>query len=144
MNADKVRARLAELRAVEAAGTPGPWRTGYLQRCCKMDHGPGVFHGRGVCNYEPDGWRVEPDHFGCYVSTVDGTVVVGSNDYGAMLSRQDAQSVAESRSALPALLAVAEAALAALSAYDHLAVIRRPPELEQMDALRDALEALGQ
>lgn len=108
MNPDKVRARLAALATRDADGTPGPWRTGRMDRRCTMNHA----HSRDVCDYQPVGWSDEAEYFGRYVSTAKGLEVVGGNDYGPMLSRDDARLVAEMRTALPALLAIAEATLA--------------------------------
>ena len=88
--------------------TPGPWRIGYPDLRCREDH---IHKGRPTCKYEIKGWHTE-NSFECYVSTLDGRQIVGSDDWGSILTPQDARLIA----AAPDLLAACKQAIAA---FEH-------------------------
>jgi hypothetical protein len=70
--------------------TPRPWRTGSTSLRCVKTH---AHTGRGDCDYTPQCWNDEPDYFGRFVSAVDGTEIIGSDDNGPVLSLDDARLI---------------------------------------------------
>lgn len=72
--------------------TPGPWRTGSPSfRCIK----PHKHMGEPGCEYTFQGWA-DDEYFGRFVSSESKQVeIVGSDEHGLILSREDALLIAD-------------------------------------------------
>lgn len=108
--------RLRALEALYQSATEGPWAVGQIivldvnsktRRCVYCDRGARLlkeFQENGVLKH----WHFTEDHWHNVVSMATGLEVVGQYDYedgGIASTPGDAAFIAESRTALPALLA---------------------------------------
>jgi len=101
---------LAEIKALNAARTPGKWIVGYYISKCVLDHSP---HGQGQC--DPRVWthvKNGPARHKICVEVPIGTphdeieIVAGSYDVdcGGIVNPQDAEFIARMSTAIPEMI----------------------------------------
>ena len=94
---------LDRLDALAQAATPGPWLQGMWSGICERpDHSP-PHPGPTECIYTQY-LRTYREVLG-YVSVAPDVTLIGGHDQGAWLAPPDAEFIAASRTALPALVA---------------------------------------
>jgi len=105
---------LAEIKALNAARTPGKWIVGYLISKCILDHFP---HGQGQCDYRVvEHVKTGSARHQIFVDVPIGTphaeveIIAGSYDVdcGGVVNPQDAEFIARMSTAVPAMIAEIE------------------------------------
>lgn len=95
---------LYEIEVRVNAASPGPWFQGYWSGKCGLYHGQPAHPGPPACVYTYH--LVEgDDYFDRYVSGPEPVTIVGAGENGPMISRQDAEFIANARQDIPRLLA---------------------------------------
>lgn len=106
---------LRALRELHEKATPGPWENCAWTGQCHKRHQ----HGGPSCKYDPV--CLTGEYWEQHVSA-NGHEIIGSDESGPILSREDASFIAAARNALPALLAIAEAAIADRKAQEAVSM----------------------
>lgn len=101
-------ALIERLRELEGKATKGPWENCYYGGQCRKDHQ----HNVKDCHYEL--FKVEKEEI---VSGAGKFELIGWNDYGPILSKENALFIAQSRNALPDLLDALSEAVSLLEFY---------------------------
>ena len=109
---------LARIKERVAGATEGPWALGYVSGSCTIDHGPGNWHGKAYCRYDPSVmWSkteilaptvMKPTAYG---EPKKGQVIGNyGHDDEPVMSEADAEFIAHARADIPKLIAALEQA----------------------------------
>jgi hypothetical protein len=109
--------RIKHLRALADDATPGPWLNGTWRGHCNVpDHVVGHHGETSPCVYD---FEMLPRP-GYVVTSEPNTYIVSSDDYGQVLSDQNAAFIAAARTALPEALDALERVREACSTESYL------------------------